>query len=108
MWSARGREKSKGKREERVEKDHLHYRAASRGGARGARGTVRKFFFSLAKKRASRGACGSVCVCCAAHASQACAYGSRLTELDRLCLRSGSVVSRSLTIEATSGVRGTP
>lgn len=100
MWSARGREKSKGKQEERVEKDHLHYRAASRGGVRVARGTVREFFFSV------RGACGSVCVCVRAERrmrAKRCAYGGRLTELDRLCLRSGSVVSRLLAIEAASG-----
>lgn len=69
MWSARGREKSKGKQEERVEKDHLHYRAASRGGVRVARGTVRKFvfffFFTSKKKSELRRVweCVFVCVC---------------------------------------------
>lgn len=58
---------------------------------------MRKF----ASERASR-ACVGV-VCCAAYASQVCAYGGRLAEVDSLCLQSGFVVCHSLAIEAMAG-----
>lgn len=38
----------------------------------------------------------SVCVC-------VCAYGGRLAQVDRPCLQSGFMVSRSLAIEAMAG-----